>query len=151
MQWAFFMALSLPLGEGSDFCERSEQPHSGHNDREIKGSPSAYHSLHSSLFAIKLKTGPSHLGSLSPRRLGRRVRDPQGHFVPLPPEIWIQAASRVSLPHECSITWVCTWGKGTVGMGELLGHHFSACFFGRAAFTGNPSYSSLCNFTSFPF
>ena len=109
------------------------------------------HSLHSSLFAIKLKTGPSHLGSLSPRRLGRRVWDPQGHFVPLPPEIWVQAASRVSLPHECSITWVCTWGKGRVGMGELLGHHFSACFFGRTAFTGNPSYSSLCNFTSFPF
>ena len=49
MQWAFFMALSLPLGEGSDFCERNEQPHSGHDDGEIEGSPSAYYSLHFSL------------------------------------------------------------------------------------------------------
>ena len=56
------------------------------------------HSLHSSLFAIKLKTGPSHLASLSPRRLGRCVWDPQGHLVPSPPGIWVQAASRFSLP-----------------------------------------------------
>lgn len=62
------MALSLPLGEGSDFCKKNEQPHSGHNDGEIlRGLPlPTTPSISLSALPKRLPTGLHQLNSSTP-------------------------------------------------------------------------------------